>query len=220
MKGFEMLAAQVPAAVANGNYFDIIIKGGWILIPIALLSLVAIFVIFDRFVVINSASKEDDVLIKEVKNYISDGKSNSALIYCQKNNLPVSQVIGEGIRYMDYSIEDIREAMEAKSREVLQYLGNRMNLLALVASIAPMLGFLGTIMGVIKIFYTISLTDNLSIGTISDGLYQKMICSAAGLLVGIIAFIGYHLLNSKIDKIAASMEKNGNEFIFFLKRGK
>jgi biopolymer transport protein ExbB len=155
-----------------------------------------------------------------VKNYISDGKSNSALIYCQKNNQPLSQLIGEGIRYMDYSIEDIREAMEAKSREVLLYLENRMNLLALVASIAPMLGFLGTIMGVIKIFYTISITDNLSIGTISDGLYQKMICSAAGLLVGIIAFIGYHLLNSKIDKIAANMEKTGNEFIFFLKRGK
>jgi biopolymer transport protein ExbB len=220
MKGFEMLAAQVPAAVANGNYFDIIIKGGWILIPIALLSLVAIFVIFDRFVVIHGASKEDSLLIKEVKNYISDGKSNSALIYCQKNNQPLSQLIGEGIRYMDYSIEDIREAMEAKSREVLLYLENRMNLLALVASIAPMLGFLGTIMGVIKIFYTISITDNLSIGTISDGLYQKMICSAAGLLVGIIAFIGYHLLNSKIDKIAANMEKTGNEFIFFLKRGK
>jgi biopolymer transport protein ExbB len=121
---------------------------------------------------------------------------------------------------MDYSIEDIREAMEGKSREVLNMLETRMNILSLVASIAPMLGFLGTIMGVIKIFYTISLTDNLSIGSISDGLYQKMICSAAGLLVGIVAFIGYQLLNGRIDKIAAKMEKQGNDFIFFLKRGK
>lgn len=215
-----MLAAQVPAAVTNANYFDIIIKGGWILIPIALLSLIAIFVIFDRYVVISAASKENGMLIKEVKKYILSGKTDSALELCQKNKLPLSQLLGEGILYMDYTMEDIREAMEAKSREVLLYLENRMNFLALIASIAPMLGFLGTIMGVIKIFYTISLTDNLSIGTISDGLYQKMICSAAGLLVGIVAFIGYHLLNSRIDKIAAKMEKTGNEFIFFLKREK
>lgn len=217
---FGILAAQVPIAVANDNYFDIIIKGGWILIPIALLSLLSIFVIFERFVVISKASNESNELIKEVKSYISNSRSDLALILCEKTNRPVSLVVGEGIRYMDYTIEDIREAMEAKSREVLQYLEDKMNLLALVASIAPMLGFLGTIMGVIKIFYTISLTDNLSIGSISDGLYQKMICSAAGLLVGIVAFIGYHLLNSKIDKVAAKMERSGNEFIFFLKRGK
>ncbi len=220
MNGFEILAATIPAAAVSDNYLDIIIKGGWILIPIALLSLLSIFVIFERFIVIRTAYNEDKGVLNDVKSYILDGKSDSALILCDKTNQPVSLVIGEGIRYMDYTIEDIREAMEAKSREVLQYLEDKMNLLALVASIAPMLGFLGTIMGVIKIFYTISLTDNLSIGSISDGLYQKMICSAAGLLVGIVAFIGYHLLNSKIDKIAAKMEKSGNEFIFFLKRGK
>ncbi len=220
MNGFEILAATIPAAAVSDNYLDIIIKGGWILIPIALLSLLSIFVIFERLIVIRTAYNEDKGVLNDVKSYILDGKSDSALILCDKTNQPVSLVIGEGIRYMDYTIEDIREAMEAKSREVLQYLEDKMNLLALVASIAPMLGFLGTIMGVIKIFYTISLTDNLSIGSISDGLYQKMICSAAGLLVGIVAFIGYHLLNSKIDKIAAKMEKSGNEFIFFLKRGK
>lgn len=210
----------MPSAVVNENYFSIIIKGGWILIPIALLSLVAIFVIIDRYIVIVKASKEDDKVIAQVKDYILNGKTDSALVLCERSNKPVGMIVAEGIRNMDYSIEDIREAMEGKSREVLNFLEMRMNLLSLVASIAPMLGFLGTIMGVIKIFYTISLTDNLSIGTISDGLYQKMICSAAGLLVGIIAFIGYQLLMGKIDRVAANMEKQGNDFIFFLKRGK
>lgn len=216
----HILAAQMPTVVVNENYFDIIIKGGWILIPIALLSLVAIFVIVDRYIVISRAGKEDTKVIPQVKDYILNGKTESALAVCEREGKPVGLVVAEGVRNMEYSIEDIREAMEGKSREVLNVLEERMNILSLVASIAPMLGFLGTIMGVIKIFYTISLTDNLSIGSISDGLYQKMICSAAGLLVGIVAFIGYQLLVGKIDKIAAKMEKQGNDFIFFLKRGK
>ncbi len=210
----------MPTAVVNENYFDIIIKGGWILIPIAFLSLIAIFVIVDRYIVLHKAASEDERVIAQVKDYILNGKTDSALATCERSNQPIGMVVAEGIRSMDYSIEDIREAMEGKSREVLNMLETRMNILSLVASIAPMLGFLGTIMGVIKIFYTISLTDNLSIGSISDGLYQKMICSAAGLLVGIVAFIGYQLLNGRIDKIAAKMEKQGNDFIFFLKRGK
>ncbi|WP_052180682.1 MotA/TolQ/ExbB proton channel family protein [Alistipes sp. ZOR0009] len=216
----SLLVAQMPTAVVNENYFDIIIKGGWILIPIAFLSLIAIFVIVDRYIVLHKAASEDERVIAQVKDYILNGKTDSALATCERSNQPIGMVVAEGIRSMDYSIEDIREAMEGKSREVLNMLETRMNILSLVASIAPMLGFLGTIMGVIKIFYTISLTDNLSIGSISDGLYQKMICSAAGLLVGIVAFIGYQLLNGRIDKIAAKMEKQGNDFIFFLKRGK
>jgi biopolymer transport protein ExbB len=216
----SLLVAQMPTAVVNENYFDIIIKGGWILIPIAFLSLIAIFVIVDRYIVLLKAASEDERVIAQVKDYILNGKTDSALATCERSNQPIGMVVAEGIRSMDYSIEDIREAMEGKSREVLNMLETRMNILSLVASIAPMLGFLGTIMGVIKIFYTISLTDNLSIGSISDGLYQKMICSAAGLLVGIVAFIGYQLLNGRIDKIAAKMEKQGNDFIFFLKRGK
>lgn len=216
----NLLLAQMPTAVVNENYFDIIIKGGWILIPIAFLSLIAIFVIVDRYIVLRKAANEDERVIAQVKDYILNGKTDSALATCERSNQPIGLVVAEGIRSMDYSIEDIREAMEGKSREVMNMLETRMNILSLVASIAPMLGFLGTIMGVIKIFYTISLTDNLSIGSISDGLYQKMICSAAGLLVGIVAFIGYQLLNGKIDKIAAKMEKQGNDFIFFLKRGK
>lgn len=216
----SLLVAQMPTAVVNENYFDIIIKGGWILIPIAFLSLIAIFVIVDRYIVLHKAASEDERVIAQVKDYILNGKTDSALATCERSNQPIGMVVAEGIRSMDYSIEDIREAMEGKSREVLNMLETRMNILSLVASIAPMLGFLGTIMGGIKIFYTISLTDNLSIGSISDGLYQKMICSAAGLLVGIVAFIGYQLLNGRIDKIAAKMEKQGNDFIFFLKRGK
>jgi biopolymer transport protein ExbB len=213
-----LLAVQ---QVASDSYFDIISKGGPILIPIAILSLVAVFVIFDRLIVLRKSLKEDNSsFLYEVKQLVATGKSNEAIQFCEKQNTPTALVISEGLHFLNYSIEDIKEAMEVKSREALQILENRMTLLSLVASVAPMLGFLGTIMGVIKIFYTISITDNLSIGTISDGLYQKMICSAAGLLVGIVAFIGYHLLNRSIDRAASRMEKVGNEFIFFLKKGR
>ena len=218
MNALTAQATSLPTMM-NESYFDIIIKGGWILIPIAALSLIAIFIIIERYTVLKKAGRENTEFLQEVKQHIRNGKPESAIIACEKGGKPVGLVIGEGIRTMDFPIEDIRESMESKSREILSSLEQRMNILSLVATIAPMLGFLGTIMGVIKIFYTISLTDNLSIGTISDGLYQKMICSAAGLLVGIVAFIGYQLLNGKIDSIASNMEKQGNQFLFFLKRG-
>jgi biopolymer transport protein ExbB len=107
--------------------------------------------------------------------------------------------------------------MEAEARQQVDQLSKGMNYLAIISSIAPMFGFLGTIFGVIKIFYSISLTDNISIGTISGGLYEKMISSAAGLLVGIIAFSAYHILNGSMDRIISSMERQSNQFLNLLR---
>ena len=116
----SLLVAQMPTAVVNENYFDIIIKGGWILIPIAFLSLIAIFVIVDRYIVLHKAASEDERVIAQVKDYILNGKTDSALATCERSNQPIGMVVAEGIRSMDYSIGDIREAMEGKSREGLK----------------------------------------------------------------------------------------------------
>lgn len=198
------------------NMFQIIMKGGWILIPIFFLSLVSFWVIFERWTILKRASKTPN-LVKDISPMLKEGKLDLAINTCESNNEPVGKVLAAGLHTVGFTIRDIQDAMETEAHQQVDHLSRGVNYLAIIATIAPMFGFLGTIFGVIKIFYNISLTDNISIGIISGGLYQKMVSSASGLLVGIIAFAGYHLLNSKIDRITSMMEKQANDLMGILR---
>lgn len=208
---------QQPVVNAHAeNMFQIIMKGGWILIPIFFLSLVSFWVIFERWTILKRASRTPN-LVSTINPMLKEGKLDLAINTCEATNQPVGKVLAAGLHTMGFTIRDIQDAMEAEAHQQVDSLSRGVNYLGIIATIAPMFGFLGTIFGVIKIFYNISLTDNISIGIISGGLYQKMVSSAAGLLVGIIAFAGYHLLNSKIDRITAMMEKQANELMALLR---
>jgi biopolymer transport protein ExbB len=198
------------------NMFQIILKGGWILIPIFFLSLVSFWVIFERWTILKRASRTQN-LVSIINPMLKEGKLDMAINTCETTNQPVGKVLAAGLHTMGFTIRDIQDAMEAEAHQQIDSLSRGINYLGIIATIAPMFGFLGTIFGVIKIFYNISLTDNISIGIISGGLYQKMVSSASGLLVGIIAFAGYHLLNSKIDRITSMMEKQANELMALLR---
>lgn len=198
------------------NMFQIIMKGGWILIPIFFLSLVSFWVIFERWTILKRASRTQN-LVSTINPMLKEGKLDMAINTCETTNQPVGKVLAAGLHTMGFTIRDIQDAMEAEAHQQIDSLSRGINYLGIIATIAPMFGFLGTIFGVIKIFYNISLTDNISIGIISGGLYQKMVSSASGLLVGIIAFAGYHLLNSKIDRITSMMEKQANELMALLR---
>ncbi len=199
------------------NFLSILMKGGWILAPLFFLSLVAIYVICDRWVKISRAGKRTGNWIPQVAGFIQDGKFDKVINFCEKNNTPSAKVIAAGLRVIDDKPEDIQESMQVEARQQIAFLENQMNYLGIISSIAPMLGFLGTIFGVIKIFYNIALTNNLEIATISDGLYQKMICSGVGLAVGIIAYSGYYLLNGGIDKIVNRTDRDANEILRAIK---
>jgi biopolymer transport protein ExbB len=203
--------------IQKESYFQILLKAGWILIPLAFLSLVAVYVIIEKSGQYGKAYRRHN-LLPQLYDYLRDGKVDSAIATCEANSLPVARVIGAGLKNLGSPIKDIEGAMESESRQQLDKLEGGLNYLGITASIAPMFGFLGTIFGVIKIFYNISLTDNISIGVISGGLYQKMISSASGLLVGIIAYTGYHLLNSKLNKISIRMERDCNDFLSMIKK--
>jgi biopolymer transport protein ExbB len=208
---------QQPVVTQHAeNMFQIIMKGGWILIPIFFLSLVSFWVIFERWTILKRASKSTN-LVNTINPMLKEGKLDLAINTCESNNQPVGKVLAAGLHTMGFTIRDIQDAMEAEAHQQIDSLSRGINYLGIIATIAPMFGFLGTIFGVIKIFYNISLTDNISIGIISGGLYQKMVSSASGLLVGIIAFAGYHLLNSKIDRITSMMEKQANELMALLR---
>jgi len=208
---------QQPVVTQHAeNMFQIIMKGGWILIPIFFLSLVSFWVIFERWTILKRASRTQN-LVSIINPMLKEGKLDMAINTCETTNQPVGKVLAAGLHTMGFTIRDIQDAMEAEAHQQIDSLSRGINYLGIIATIAPMFGFLGTIFGVIKIFYNISLTDNISIGIISGGLYQKMVSSASGLLVGIIAFAGYHLLNSKIDRITSMMEKQANELMALLR---
>ncbi|MBK5721653.1 MotA/TolQ/ExbB proton channel family protein [Dysgonomonas sp. Marseille-P4677] len=205
--------AQTIQAVPEESYFSLILKGGWILLPIFLLSLLAIYVIINKWLVINRLGKRDAIWLSRVVELIHEGKVDKALKFCVERPYASAKVIAAGLKEFERDDKEIQEAMEVEARQQISILESQMNWLGVTSSIAPMLGFLGTIFGVIKIFYDIAKTNDLAIDTISTGLYQKMICSGAGLLVGIIAYSGYSILNGRIDKVVVNIDKESNEVL-------
>ena len=207
----NLVEVAQQTAIEGESYFQILLKGGWILLPIILLLLLAIYVMIERWVTIKSLGKKDVVWFARVNELISENKLNKAAKFCAEHPSSYAKVIAAGLKEASEEERIIQESMETEARQQISRLEDKMNYLGITASIAPMLGFLGTIFGVIRIFYNIALTNDLNIAAISDGLYQKMICSGVGLLVGIIAYSGYYVLNGRIDKIVANMDKYANE---------
>ncbi|SBV96880.1 conserved membrane hypothetical protein [uncultured Dysgonomonas sp.] len=207
------MAEQTAQVAPEESYLSLVMKGGWILLPIFLLSLLAIYVIINKWLVVNRLGKKDSVWLSRVVELIHEGKVDKALKFCVERPYASAKVIAAGLKDFERDDKEIQESMEVEARQQISILESQMNWLGITASIAPMLGFLGTIFGVIKIFYDIAKTNDLAIDTISTGLYQKMICSGAGLLVGIIAYAGYYVLNGRIDKVVVNIDKESNEVL-------
>ncbi|MCL1868098.1 MAG: MotA/TolQ/ExbB proton channel family protein [Paludibacter sp.] len=205
------VATQTAANAPVDNYFSLLLKGGWILLPIFLLLLLAIYVIIERWVILHSLGKSDSVWFARVNELLSENKIEKAAKFCNEQTNAYARVVGAGLAEVEQTVESVQDSMQSQANQQINLMERHMNWLGITASIAPMLGFLGTIFGVIKIFYDIAKTNDFDISTISDGLYQKMICSGVGLFVGVIAYAGYYLLNGKIDRIVAGMDKYANE---------
>lgn len=198
---------------ATLSLLDLIMKGGIIMIPMGILSIITIYYFFERFITLRKASKLDGDFMNNIKDFIHNEKMDAAQEFCTKVDNPTAIVIGKGISRIGKPMKEIEESMENVGKLQLNLLEKNLSILSLIGRIAPILGFVGTIAGVIKIFYDISLTDNISIGVISTGLYQKMITSASGLVIGLTAFIGYYILNVMLDKIIHNMESASVEFM-------
>jgi biopolymer transport protein ExbB len=209
---------QTPPAptVKQLSAIDLVMAGGYVMYPIAILLILTIYVLIERIIVINRAARNDRRFMDNIRDYIVTGNVDSARALCKSNNTPQARVIEKGINRIGKPMKDIETAMESEGRVQITKLEARMGVLNIIGRIAPMLGFVGTIIGVIKIFYDISLSNTISIDVISNGLYQKMITSASGLIVGIIAFAGYHWLNLIVEKIIARVEASAVQFVDIL----
>lgn len=202
--------------VESISFLDLLQKGGIIMLPIALLSILAIYFFIERFFSIRKATREETNFMNNIRDFILDGKVDSALTLCKSTNKPIASMIKKGIMRIGRPVKEIEEAIEVVGKFEVYKLEKNLVILSICAGIAPMLGFVGTIIGVIKIFHDISLSNDVSISSVSAGLYTKMVSSAAGLIVGVISFIFYHWLNIMIEKAVHKMEHAAVEFIDLL----
>jgi biopolymer transport protein ExbB len=209
--------AQMPGIVTTPkpelSILDLIIKGGPIMYPMGILSLLTIYYFFERFIVIRKAGKLDVNFMNNIKDYIHNGNMDAAKALCRNTAAPSARVVEKGVARIGNPIKEIESSMENVGALEISKLEKNVSILALIGRIAPIFGFIGTISGVIKIFYMISLDDAISIRNISGGLYEKMITSASGLAVGLLAFIGFYIITAMIDRTVQKMQQTSLEFI-------
>ncbi len=210
------LNQAVAAAPPELHFIDLLFKGGWVMVPLALLAFMALVIFVERYLTIRKASKTESNLMLQIKQYIHEGRLENAIALCRNNNSPLARMLEKGLKRIGRPIKDIEAAIENNGKLEVSKLEKNIGILGIVAGIAPMLGFVGTIIGVITIFHDVSIKGAIEIGTISGGLYTKMITSATGLIVGIIAYVLYHILNAMIERIILRMETDAIEFIDLL----
>lgn len=198
------------------SLLDFVIKGGPIMIPIGILSVLTFYIFFERYIVIRKAGKIDPGFMNNINAYILSGNIEAAKGLCRNTGSPMAKMIEKGIARLGRPIRDIEASVETVGKLEVQKLEKNLSILGIIAGIAPMFGFVGTIIGVIKIFYNIAQADNISIGLIAGGLYQKMITSASGLIIGIIAYVGYHYLSTMLERVIFKMESTAVEFVDLL----
>ncbi|QIL38436.1 MotA/TolQ/ExbB proton channel family protein [Pedobacter sp. HDW13] len=198
------------------HFIDLLFKGGWVMIPLAFLAFLALIIFVERYLTIKKATKDESNLMGQIRSYIQSGNLDGAMSLLRNNNSPLSRMLQKGLRRIGRPIKEIEGAIENVGKLEVSKLEKNISILGIVAGIAPMLGFVGTIVGVITIFHQVSIKGAIEIGTISGGLYTKMITSATGLIIGIIAYVLYHILNIMVEKIILKMETDAIDFIDLL----
>lgn len=220
VEGTEVVvqATTTPVAGEEITFFSFIMKGGIFIIPIIILLFYAVYVIIERVRYIKRMTKYNANLIGDLKNSLEKGNISDALSQAQREPSSYGAVMAEGIQSIDRPLAEIERNMDKVTNIEIGKMEKGNEALGIIAGIAPTFGFVGTIAGVIKIFYNISISENVSIGNISGGLYEKMISSGAGLIVGLIAFAAYHILNTMIDRFALKVQIINLDFINIIRR--
>lgn len=215
----QPILLQVPdstSTAANAesiNYLSLLLKGGIVVYPLLFLLFLAIFFIVERYLFIKAASNIDFGFLRTLKDNILRGDLRTAITLCKSTNLPISRILEKGITRIGRPVKDIESAMEIQSNLEVSKMEKNMGYLGLIAGVAPILGFIGTISGIIRIFYDIATTGNFTIEIIANGLYEKMISSFTGLIVGVVAYAGYHGINMLIDKFGIHLQATVMDFL-------
>lgn len=199
------------------SLIDMAFKGGWIMIPLLALSILTLYLFGERWWAIRQASKIDENFMRNIHDYIHEGKIKAAINLCQSQETPIARLIEKGIERIGRPLNDIQTAVENMGNVEISRLEKGLPMLATIAGGAPMIGFLGTVIGMIQAFYNMSQAgSNVDITLLSGGIYTAMVTTVAGLTVGILAYFGYNYLVARIDNIVYKMESNTIEFMDLL----
>ncbi|MEN6618601.1 MAG: MotA/TolQ/ExbB proton channel family protein [Rikenellaceae bacterium] len=219
-QGSVEAAAQVVAPVKSEISFSLIdmaFKGGWLMIPLFILSVLTVYLFGERWWAIRKASQIDENFMRNIHDYVHEGKIKAAVNLCQSQETPIARLIEKGIERIGRPLTDIQTAVENTGNVEVARLEKGLPFLATIAGGAPMIGFLGTVIGMIQAFYNMSQAgNNIDITLLSGGIYTAMVTTVAGLIVGIVAYFGYNYLVARIDNIVYKMESYTIEFMDLL----
>lgn len=208
---------SVAAAEESMSLFDMFVEGGFLMYPILILSFVAIYVTAERINTLRLSIVDNDAFLATVKQLLEAGSARQALSYCEEQKKPLGRILAEGIRRLGKPIHDIEDAIHKAGKKEVYFLEHRMDWLATVAGVAPLLGFLGTVTGMIQAFQEIqSLQGNVNPSVLAGGIWEALITTAFGLMVGILAFGFYNYLTGRVNRLVFELESSSTEFIDLL----
>jgi len=222
MDFLQFAMQQVPVTVPTASQtkltlLDFAIKGGWVMIPIMLLSLVAAYIFIERYFVIKRATREDTNFMNRIKDYIHDGKVDAALALCRSTDSPSARMIEKGISRLGRPLQDIATAIENVGKLEISKLERGFPTLATITGAEPMLGFLGTVIGMVQSFYAMAQAgNNIQVSLLSDGIYTALITTVAGLIVGILGYFAYNTLVVRVERVVFNLEATNTEFMDIL----
>lgn len=209
--------AAAPAQVQELSVWELCLEGGFIMIPLAILAIISLYVFIERAVVIRKASKEDASFMQRIRGYIHDGEIETAQNLCDRTNTPYARLISKGISRIGRPMNDVLVAIENTGNLEVAALGKGLPWLATTAAGAPMLGFLGTVIGMVQAFYNLaSVGSSANIDVLAGGIYEALVTTVAGLIVGVIALFAYNYLVARINGVMTRMEGNTMEFMDLL----
>ena len=211
---FLLQATQAAAKAESVGLWSMIFKGGWLMIPLAILSVVSIFILFERLWMIRKAMEPDNKFLNRVRDMIYEGRVEQAVQLCRNRNTPISRMIEKGISQLGRPVNDIKTSIENVGNLEISRLESGLPFLATTAGGAPMIGFLGTVLGMVEAFMNMANAGgSVDMSVLSSGLYTAMITTVGGLVVGIPAYFGYNYLVTRIEKLVFQMEANTMAFI-------
>ena len=209
-------AATTTAPPPSMNVMEMLANGGPLMIPLALLLVLAIFFFFERLIAIRKASRIEGNFMNIIRDHVFSGNVAAARSLAKNTDNPVARMIDKGLQRIGKPIDAIEKSMESVGKLEVYNMERNLSVLSLVYGIAPMIGFLGTLVGMLQLFFDINSSGNFTPASLAGGIYTKIITSATGLIIGLLAYIGYNFLNSQIDKTVNKMEAATAEFIDIL----
>lgn len=210
----EVLTAVAEPVQESLNILELAIKGGWIMVVLAILSIVGVYIFVERFMTLRKSMKRNPYLLDRIKDNLRDNDVKSAMNYCEKQNTPMSRILAKGVK--DYKLDtvSVRQVLENNAGLEIANLEKGLPVLSTIAAVAPMLGFLGTVTGMVQAFWQMSNAgNNIDVSLLSGGIYEAMVTTVGGLVVGIIAIFAYNYLVVQVDRVQNFMEADMIEFL-------